>query len=476
MRLFWKLFITMLCFVTVAFMIFGNIIIGIPFESSLERETNRSVEEMHIMVYALAASLDGLPDGYQASDTAVVEITKSISQSLENSNGIIIYNEDKEVIYNSSSYESGLVNAKQTEGHGICSIIEHDSSHYIGCFFEVKSKTGNFYVEIDKTIDFIFEDREILYKNYRIALMTLFVFSAVLSFVFSISFTSPIRKLSLATRDFANGNYQRRVKVKGNDEVTALVNDFNSMAKQLEDNIHKLEENARRQEEFTEAFSHELKTPLTSIIGYADMLRSMKLSEEDVMTSSEYIFKEGKRLERLAYKMMELSLAGQQNIEMAPVSVEFLAEKIEKSAKYLLKSGNKNIKLEVSTESGIIYGDIDLLQSLFTNLIDNARKACTKNGTITLDGKNTSEGYELWVKDDGCGIPDNDIKKVTEAFYMVDKSRARKEGGAGIGLALCVKIIRLHNAEFEITSHEGAGTQVLTRFKNLDSLERTSNE
>lgn len=79
-------------------MIFGNIIISIPFESSLERETNRSIEEMHIMVYALAASLDGLPDGYQASDTAVVEITKSISQSLENNNCIFVYNEDKDII------------------------------------------------------------------------------------------------------------------------------------------------------------------------------------------------------------------------------------------------------------------------------------------------------------------------------------------------------------------------------------------
>lgn len=465
MRLFWKLFITMLCFVTAAFMVFGNIIISIPFESSLEREKNRSIEEMHILLYALSASLDGLPEGYRALDTAVVEIAKSISKSLENSNGIIIYNEDKEIIYNGSSYESGLINAKQKNGHGICSITEYAGNHYTVCFFKVKSKIGNFYVEIDKEIDFIFEDRENLYKNYRIALMALFVFSAFLSFVFSISFTSPVRKLSAATRDFANGNYKRRVKPKGNDEVTALVNDFNSMAGQLEDNIHKLKEDARRQEEFTEAFSHELKTPLTSIIGYADMLRSMKLSEEDVLTSAGYIFKEGKRLERLAYKMMELSFADRQNIEMLPVSVELLSEKIEKSAKYLLEAKTENTVFKADTEVGVIYGDIDLLESLFANLVDNARKACKENGTIILEGRNINNGYELCVKDNGCGIPDNEIKKITEAFYMVDKSRARKEGGAGIGLALCVKIVQLHKAEFEIKSQEGVGTQVLTRFK-----------
>ncbi len=90
MRLFWKLFITMLCFVTAAFMVFGNIIINIPFKSSLERETNRSVEEMHILLYAVTASLDGLPDGYKASDMAVAEITKSLEKNLENNNSIVI--------------------------------------------------------------------------------------------------------------------------------------------------------------------------------------------------------------------------------------------------------------------------------------------------------------------------------------------------------------------------------------------------
>ena len=160
-------------------------------------------------------------------------------------------------------------------------------------FLKLKAKQEIIYIGINKEIDFIFEDREILYKNYRFALVVLFIFSAVLSFLFSISFTRPVRKLSLAARDLADGNYQRRVKPSGNDEVTALVNDFNSMAGQLEDNIHKLEEDARRQEEFTEAFSHELKTPLTSIIGYSDMLRSMDLSKEDIITSASYIFKGG---------------------------------------------------------------------------------------------------------------------------------------------------------------------------------------
>lgn len=140
MRLFWKLFITMLCFVTAAFMVFGNIIINIPFKSSLERETNRSVEEMHILLYAVTASLDGLPDGYKASDMAVAEITKSLEKNLENNNSIVIYNESKEIIYNSSGYESTLVNAGQKDNYGIYSISEHNGSYFIECFLKLKAK------------------------------------------------------------------------------------------------------------------------------------------------------------------------------------------------------------------------------------------------------------------------------------------------------------------------------------------------
>lgn len=463
MKLFWKLFITMLGFVTAAFMVFGNIIINIPFKSSIEREKDRSVEEMHMLLYAFTASLDGLPDGYRASGLAVTEITKSLEKNLGNNNNIIVYNANKEIIYNNSSYESTLVNAGQKEGYGICSITKHNGSYFTECFFKVKSKAGNYYIGINKEIDFIFEDREILYNNYRFALIALFIFSAVLSLLFSIGFTRPVRKLSAAARDFASGDYQRRVKPSGNDEVTALVNDFNSMARQLEDNIHKLEEDARRQEEFTEAFSHELKTPLTSIIGYSDMLRSMDLPKEDIVTSAGYIFKEGKRLERLAYKMMELSFADKQEIEMAAADTEEFAEKIQKNAEYLIKA--KEIVLVTDVEKSVIKGDMDLLQSLFLNLIDNARKACGKGGRIILEGKDYGEEYKFYVKDNGCGIPENETEKITEAFYMVDKSRARKEGGAGIGLALCVKIADLHKAGFEIKSREGTGTQVILTFK-----------
>lgn len=457
----------MVCFIIAAFMIFGNIIVNASFQSALDRETKRSIEEMKIFRYALMASLEGLPTEYRASDMAIVEITKSIKKSLENNNSIIIYNNQKEIIYNNDKSESGLIEQKQKKNHGIWMITEHTGRHYTECFFEVKSRLGTYYLELGRDIEFLYEDRNGLYKNYQATLLVVFIISAVISFLFSMSFTNPIRKLSIAARDFATGNYTRRVKEKGNDEVSVLIMEFNRMAEQLENNIHELEENARQQEEFTEAFSHELKTPLTSIIGYADMLRSQKLSEEDILLSSDYIFKQGKRLERLALKMMELSFVNKQEIERKPVTVKNLADRIEKSVSKILE--NSQIDFIVDVEDGLLNGDIDLLESLFFNLIDNARKACSENGIIVLEGKDSEKEYSFHVTDNGCGIPPHEIKKITEAFYMVDKSRSRKEGGAGIGLALCMKIIQKHDALLQISSQPGEGTQVTVAFKHSDT-------
>ena len=137
--------------------------------------------------------------------------------------------------------------------------------------------------------------------------------------------------------------------------------------------------------------------------------------------------------------------------------------KVQKNAEYILKE--KDIVLTTDIDKGVINGDIDLLESLFLNLVDNARKACANAGRITIEGRDMGTEYKLMVKDNGCGIPENEIKKITEAFYMVDKSRSRKEGGAGIGLALCVKIAGLHNAGFGIKSRLGKGTEVMLRFK-----------
>ena len=121
-------------------------------------------------------------------------------------------------------------------------------------------------------------------------------------------------------------------------------------------------------------------------------------------------------------------------------------------------------------EKGSLYGDKDLLLSVFYNLLDNGVKAAGEDGFILFKGTNVENGYEIKVVDNGCGIPEQDIARITEAFYMVDKSRSRKEGGAGIGMTLCQKIIALHEGVWHISSKPGEGTVVQIIFPKREEV------
>ena len=114
----------------------------------------------------------------------------------------------------------------------------------------------------------------------------------------------------------------------------------------------------------------------------------------------------------------------------------------------------------MQVEPGSLTGSPELLKTLLYNLIDNARKASKAGDVIRLSGQETNEGYCFTVEDRGRGIPPEALPRVTEAFYMVDKSRARAQGGAGLGLALCQRIAELHHGRLDFESQEGQGTTV----------------
>ena len=205
-------------------------------------------------------------------------------------------------------------------------------------------------------------------------------------------------------------------------------------------------------------FAHELKTPLTSIIGYADVLRSQELSKERIFRCSNTIFTEGRRLEALSIKLLELMVVGKQELERKRVNPRLLAQDLELSLAPLLQASH--MALRVRVQDGVLLADPDLLKTLLYNLIDNARKASEPGSEILLHGAIRDNRYIFSVADRGRGIPKEEIHKITQAFYMVDKSRARAQNGAGLGLALCEKIAQLHGGRLSIQSELGKGTVV----------------
>jgi signal transduction histidine kinase len=330
----------------------------------------------------------------------------------------------------------------------------------------------SYYLGIQRNIEYVYENRERMYRNYRVILLVLTGMGAVFSAFLAMAFTRPIDRLSKVTREFSKGNYDRRVKGRGSDELGLLMQDFNYMADQLQANIHELKEAARRQEEFTGAFAHELKTPLTSMIGYGEMLMTMELPEKERRQAADYIYREGKRLERLAYKMLELIQLGNGQISRQPVPMDQLGRELQRFTMAILTANQ--LEFHFSFEKGTVWGDWDLLLSLFGNLVDNARKACLPGGQIFVSGqRGENGGYQVQVQDNGCGMPEEEIHKIVEAFYMIDKSRARREGGAGLGMAICERIVKAHHAKWQIESKTGQGTQITVLFPAEEAADET---
>ena len=149
-----------------------------------------------------------------------------------------------------------------------------------------------------------------------------------------------------------------------------------------------------------------------------------------------------------------LELYNNETIHMEKHPVSQLIGKVAELEKYHLKE--QGITLETRSDDNVLLMDMDLMESLLVNLIDNAMKASKEGDTIYVEAAGTC----ILVEDHGRGIPAEEIPKITEAFYMVDKSRSKKAGGIGLGLALCTQIVKLHGAKMEIKSKPGVGTQI----------------
>lgn len=177
---------------------------------------------------------------------------------------------------------------------------------------------------------------------------------------------------------------------------------------------------------------------------------------------ADYIYRQGKRLQSLSYKLLEMTLAQKQEISYQEIYVPEFLQEIQKIVAVSLRE--KKLQLVVSAQEGVIYGDRELLSSVFINLIDNARKASEEGKNIWLTGLSLMGGYSITVQDEGRGLPPEELSRIAEPFYMVDKSRSRKEGGAGLGLALCRKIIELHQGSWQFQSEPGSGLKITVLF------------
>lgn len=281
----------------------------------------------------------------------------------------------------------------------------------------------------------------------------------LLCWVLAYLLTRPLGRMSRAVRRIAAGSLSVRLECKDKGEMGQLSADFNHMAEQLQENIHAIEGTMAAQERFMGSFAHELKTPMTSIIGYADLLRTQSITGMEAQEAANYIFSEAKRLESLGLKLLELLVAKNEMPHMEDLSIrDMIYSQIERLKPIYQAEG---IHLTCYCQKGSCRGEEELLRSVMINLLDNARKAMTAGGKIHVVSKFEENTCRICVIDNGSGIPPEALEHLTEAFYRIDKSRSRAQGGAGLGLALCQQIIARHGGHMEFYSKLGVGTCVV---------------
>lgn len=290
----------------------------------------------------------------------------------------------------------------------------------------------------------------------------------IVMFFISKGLTRPIDKMVRTAKEIAQGQFSERVKLKSGDEIGILATNFNDMASVVEDKIIELERNNSAQQRFINNITHELKTPLTSIIGYANYLRTTKYDEEAFLEGVNVIYNEGKRLEALSSKLMDLILLTDRQPLMKPANLKEIVAEMESSLRLIASA--KQIELELQLEDSPLTAETDLIKVVIFNLVDNAVKASSEKGRITIRTAMQGEACLLEVADAGSGIAEEHLVNIFEPFYMADKARSRNNNGAGLGLSICRSIADLHHAAIEVVSEIGKGTTIRVLFGQHNSV------
>ena len=291
--------------------------------------------------------------------------------------------------------------------------------------------------------------------------------AAVLLYAILLRIFKPLEIVAGAASQIAEGKYGQQITVKGKNELAAVAVAFNRMSAQIESQILELEDEAERKQQFVDNFAHEVRTPLTSIFGYAEYLQKASLKEGELVESAGFIMSEAEHMKRVANSLLELATLRDYQPKIEPIFIPELFIEIKQTLEKSLNE--RGAKLSTQALAPQMVGQPDLIKALLINLCANALASCEPGeGVIrlsaTYEANNGGEKVVITVDDNGCGIPAKMLPKVTEPFYRVDKARSRDQGGAGLGLALCKQIAHVHGAKMTIASTQGIGTMVKLTF------------
>jgi signal transduction histidine kinase len=293
-------------------------------------------------------------------------------------------------------------------------------------------------------------------------------FSLALGFTFVLSrkLSDPLLQMEHATRKIAKGDLETRVKVTSGDEIGSLARAINDLAVDLQ-------RYRDTRSEFFANISHELRTPVTYLEGYAKVVKEeLYETDEEKTQYLDIIHQEAIRLTRLIHDLFELSKMEEGKINLNLEWID-LSEVLENTIlKTRLKAKDKGLDIQVDLEDNLplVYGDGLRMEQIFMNLMDNAIRY-TERGQVSATMRSVGhDQIKISIEDQGMGIPKEELPYIFERFYRVEKSRSREHGGTGLGLAIVKKLVEIQGGTIEVSSQVGKGTRFEILFRISSNL------
>lgn len=310
-----------------------------------------------------------------------------------------------------------------------------------------------------------------VFIGIRYHVLAVFIIAVILSFVMasriSKNVIKPINEINIENPD----------DEEVYSEIRPLVDRINTQNRQIKQQMDELKAEHEKQNklrrEFTANVSHELKTPLTSISGYAEIMRNGVAKPEDISHFSGIIYDEAQRLMALVVDIIDLSKLEEKEIyqDKKEIDLHSLSENVVSRLESIAKK--RGIDFEIHGNHEKITGVESIIDEIIYNLCDNAIKYNKENGLVMIDIQNVNGIVEYTVTDTGIGIAKDDLDRVFERFYRVDKSHSRKMGGTGLGLSIVKHGVSFHGGEVSIKSEINSGTSVKIRFTDKFNTDLT---
>ncbi len=442
-----KIFIITFILITFSINVIGMIIISNNHKNNIDSQINKGIFEMNTILSGLKIyNIDNLQQC----------IPKDVNIEISDSENIIYTN----MLYDLSEVKNNI----KPEEHKIRYYIK-DNILYMS------SKQDNNEVIITINVSEIYELRSSQIHFFIKVSMVASITIALFLYIIIMFLTRRIKKLNKAVGTITDGDYSIRIKSLGKDELGNLGNAFNQMAESIDKNISEIKRISENRKDFINNITHEIRTPLTSIVGFSSLIKNKKINnEQTIIEYSRKIYDEGMYLKLLSDKLMDMVLLDNNSIQLEYINVSNEIVKICNSLDIIFEE----VFLKLDIDKDIYFkSDAILLKSLITNLAKNAINAYNEKDKkiVEINFQKSHESIVLKIIDYGKGIPQEEIEKILEPFYTVSKDRNRKKSGMGLGLPLCMKLTHYLNAMLKIDSVEGEKTQISIIWKRKEETQ-----